>query len=98
MKKESVGTKKRGRPRKADALTPEQRKARLRMNKPEYEAHQKEKERCRDRLLRFHIARNHLYGYGIPEHIDQNSDAFARVRAEYLAQCQEPVEVEEVVL
>lgn len=95
MKKESVGTKKRGRPRKPDAMTPKQRKEKMRSENPAYEAHQKEKERTRDNILRFHIIRNIRYGYGIPHGIDQESEAFKRVKREYINQCEELVEVVE---
>jgi len=69
------------------------RKQRFRENNPGSEARQKEKERHKDALLRFHIKRNFLYGYGYPESLDRESDAFKRVRAEYMAELSRPVEI-----
>lgn len=74
-----------------------ERKKRFRENNPGYEARQKDKERARDQILRFHIARNHRYGYAIPETIDQSTDAFKRVKRLFLEECAAPVEVDEVV-
>lgn len=70
-----------------------ERKHRFRESNPDYEARQKRKERQKDALLRFHIKRNHLYGYGLPASLDANSDAFQRVKAEYLAELEESTEV-----
>jgi hypothetical protein len=60
---------------------------------PQGEAIRKEKQRAREELMRIHIRRNHLYGYGIPPAIDQGSDAFKRVRDEYMSAVDAPVEV-----
>ena len=66
-----------------------ERKHRFRENNPGYEARQKARERQNNELLRFHIRRNHLYGYGFPDSLDQTSKAFARVRAEFMETIEE---------
>lgn len=70
-----------------------ERKHRFRENNPAAEAKQKAKERQKESLLRFHIKRNHLYGYGFPPAIDQNSKVFARVKKEYESTLSQSVEV-----
>lgn len=74
-------------------MSQQERTEKHRNSHPEDESRRKARQRQKERLLRFHIARNHLYGYGIPESVDQNSDVFKRVREQYLAECVEPVEV-----
>lgn len=97
MSKKTVGTKKRGRPRKADAMTPQQRKQKLRDKRPEYEAVQKERERQADDVLRFHIRRRVLGNIPIPDYIDTECPRFQRALEAYEATLTQPVEVEEVV-
>jgi len=76
-------------------LSPAERKARFKENHPQAEAIQKGRERARDDLYRFHILRNHLYGYQIPECVDKMSEAFGRVRRSVIAEGGETVEVVE---
>lgn len=64
---------------------------------PTGEAQRKAVQRQREDVARFHIVRNHRYGYEIPETVDQDSEVFKRVRAEYLKTAAEPVEVVETV-
>lgn len=77
----------------SERKTSQQRKDKFKANKPWAESVQKEKERQRASVLRFHIARNFLYGYGLPESVDQTSDIFQRVREQYLIKVSQPVEV-----
>lgn len=60
---------------------------------PESESRRKARQRQKESVLRMHIKRNHLYGYGFPPALDCTSAAFRRVKREYLEQLAEPVEV-----
>ena len=64
---------------------------------PESESRRKEKQRQSETVIRFHFVRNYLYGYGLPDTIDEDSGIFKRVRDEYLSESAEQTEVMEVV-
>ena len=69
--------------------------ARHKSKHPESESRRKEKQRQKESFIRLHFKRNFLYGYGLPDTIDQESDIFRRVRAEYLSEVEQQVEVME---
>ena len=60
------------------------------------ESMRKEKQRQSEAVVRFHFVRNYLYGYGLPDTLDQESDIFKRVRDEYLNEASEKTEVMEM--
>ena len=51
---------------------------------PEDESRRKEKQRQQEKLLRFHIRREFLGIGKVPKSIDQESDAFKRVKKAYI--------------
>jgi hypothetical protein len=59
-----------------------------------YECHRKEKERARRRVAMFHVRRNYLLGFDIPEFVKEMS-CYPSVVEEYQQRLTEPVEVEE---
>lgn len=69
------------------------RTAKHKKSHPESESRRKERQRAVEDLYRFHIKRNLLYGYGLPNILDQGSDVFERVRDEVKGQFDVPVEV-----
>lgn len=77
----------------ANKMSQHERNEKHRTDHPEDEAWRKDKQRHRDSLMRFHIRRNYLYGSAFPCEMDQGSDAFLRVRAAYMEQVDEAVEV-----
>jgi hypothetical protein len=77
----------------AEKMSQLERNEKHRLAHPEDEAWRKDKQRHRDSVLRFHIRRQHLYGYEIPALLDQSTDAFKRVRDEYIDQVKQEIEV-----
>ena len=74
-------------------MSQRERQQRHKVAHPQDESRRKEKQRQSESVMLFHIKRNHLYGYGLPDSIDCTSEAFKRVRDEYLARAEESVEV-----
>ena len=53
----------------------------------------KERQRARDQVVMFHVRRNVLYGYPLPETIAQDAERVERMRTELAAKIAEAVEV-----